>query len=219
VRGTEAGRHVAWFEAGELWCAEDATPPVSPAGWYVWPRGPAAVWVGPFTTAAEAAAAAPGGGDPLAAARRQLDAWLAQGGSAAATRGASIEAAAVVGRGHRRPAALPAPDGGPSGPEAVDEERAGARPRRTRAPSSRQDPGEPAPPRRKRGRAGGTPGPPDVSAAAPPPRQLAFGFGAAAAGGAPALSQGKGDARWPSRRERPSQRCGRVPGVQENLPF
>src|SRR3954447_3702116 len=73
---TKAGRQMARFDEGELWCADDAVPPVSPAGWYFRPGGGSPlVWIGPFPTA-EAAKAAPCGGDPFTAARRRLDAWV-----------------------------------------------------------------------------------------------------------------------------------------------
>jgi hypothetical protein len=73
---TKAGRQMARFDEGELWCADDAVPPVSPAGWYFQPGGGSPlVWIGPFPTA-EAAKVAPCGGDPFTAARRRLDTWV-----------------------------------------------------------------------------------------------------------------------------------------------
>src|SRR4051812_36972014 len=72
---SKAGRQMARFDEGELWCADDAVPPVSPAGWYFRPGGRSLVWIGPFPTA-EAAKIATCGGDPFAAARRRLDAWV-----------------------------------------------------------------------------------------------------------------------------------------------
>src|SRR4051794_25829302 len=75
-KATKAGRQMARFDEGELWCADDAVPPVSPAGWYFRPGGGSPlVWIGPFPTA-EAAKVAPCGSDPFTAARRQLDAWV-----------------------------------------------------------------------------------------------------------------------------------------------
>jgi hypothetical protein len=74
-KATKAGRQMARFDEGELWCADDAVPPVSPAGWYFRPGGGPLVWIGPFPTA-EAAKVAPCGGDPFTAARRRLDAWV-----------------------------------------------------------------------------------------------------------------------------------------------
>src|SRR4051794_41754429 len=75
-KATKAGRQMARFDEGELWCADDAVPPVSPAGWYFQPGGGSPlVWIGPFPTA-EAAKVAPCGSDPFTAARRQLDAWV-----------------------------------------------------------------------------------------------------------------------------------------------
>lgn len=73
-RLAKASRQVTWFDDGDLWCTDDASPPVSPAGWYVRPPGTAVAWIGPFATA-QAAEAAPTGGDPFAAARRRLEAW------------------------------------------------------------------------------------------------------------------------------------------------
>jgi hypothetical protein len=232
---TEAGRQVAWFEDGELWCAEGATPPVSPAGWYVRPRGTTVVWIGPFATA-EAAAAAPRGGDPFAAARRQLAAWARDesGGAAAAS---TLAAGVGSGRGHPRRAPTPALASGSSAPG--DEQDADVPPPRRACLSSRPaqgkparlDPGRaaadvdgqpagssraPAPgrdlPRRERGRAGGAFRPPEA------PRQLALGFGADA-GTVPTSSEDGGDSRS-ARRRRPSKRHGRAPPAgQEALPF
>jgi hypothetical protein len=235
---TEAGRRVAWFEDGELWCAEDATPPVSPAGWYLRPRGAVVAWIGPFATA-EAAAAAPDGGDPFAAARRQLAAWARDGSG-----GASIVAAAVgSGRGQPRPTPTPtpAPASGSSAPAA--EEDAGVPPPRPaclsphpgRGEAARLDSGRaaadvdgqpagsprvPAPelglPRRERERAGGTSRPPSEVPTAP--RQLALAFGPDG-GGVPAPSDDRGSPRS-ARRRRPSKRRGRAPPAgQEALPF
>jgi hypothetical protein len=73
--GRQQERDIASFDEGELWCADDAEPPLSPAGWYYRPRrGAGAAWVGPFDDAA-AAALAPASGDSLRDARRQLDRW------------------------------------------------------------------------------------------------------------------------------------------------
>ena len=63
-KATKAGRQIARFDDGELWCADDAAPPVSPGGWYFRPSGAPVVWIGPFPTA-EAAKVAPCGGDPF----------------------------------------------------------------------------------------------------------------------------------------------------------
>src|SRR3954447_21601837 len=74
-KATKAGRQIARFDEGELWCADDAVPPVSPPGWYFRPGGSSLVWIGPFPTA-EAAKVAPCSGDPFTAARRRLEAWV-----------------------------------------------------------------------------------------------------------------------------------------------
>jgi len=203
---TKAGRQVAWFEDGDLWCAEDATPPVSPAGWYVRPRGTAVAWIGPFATA-QAAAAAPGGGDPFAAARRQLAAW-ARDGSAEAHAPSTVAAGAGSGRGHPRPAPTPAPASGSSAP--ADEEDTGVPPPRRACLSPRPDRGKPAP--LDPGRAGGASRPPGA------PRQLALSFGPVA-GGVSVLNEDGGDPRS-ARRRRPSTRRRRAPPAgQEALPF
>jgi hypothetical protein len=73
LKPVRAGRRVAFFEDGDLWRDEEASPPESPAGWYFRPRG-TAVWVGPFPTA-DAASVAPSRGDPLGAGRRCLEEW------------------------------------------------------------------------------------------------------------------------------------------------
>ena len=73
-KATKPSRQIAHFEDGELWCTADATPPVSPGGWYFRLRDTPVGWIGPFPTA-EAATVAPQGGDPLATARRRLDEW------------------------------------------------------------------------------------------------------------------------------------------------
>ena len=73
-KATKPSRQIAHFEDGELWCTADATPPVSPGGWYFRLRDTPVGWIGPFPTA-EAATAAPQGANPLAAARRRLDEW------------------------------------------------------------------------------------------------------------------------------------------------
>jgi hypothetical protein len=231
---TMAGRRVAWFEDGELWCADDATPPVSPAGWYVRPRGTAVPWAGPFATA-EVAEAAPSSADPFAAARRQLDAW-ARGEQAAARGAPTIAAGTAISLG--RPAVDPSTAVGPSEP--VDDEGAGARPGRARLDPrpdrGRSEPALPVPgralgvsgrpaglpagpapepglPSWEGGQAGETSGPPDVPTAR---RQLAFGFGQG--GGLPTPSEDKGGLR-PMRRKRFSKRGGRISAVQEKLLF
>jgi hypothetical protein len=73
-KATRLSRQVAHFEDGELWCTADATPPVSPGGWYFRLHDTPVGWIGPFPTA-EAATVAPQGGDPLATARRRLEEW------------------------------------------------------------------------------------------------------------------------------------------------
>ena len=73
-KATKSSRQIAHFEDGELWCTADATPPVSPGGWYFRLRDTPVGWIGPFPTA-EAATVAPQGGDPLATARRRLEEW------------------------------------------------------------------------------------------------------------------------------------------------
>jgi hypothetical protein len=70
-----ADRQVAFFEDGDLWRDEEASPSESPAGWYFRPRGTSAVWIGPFPTA-DTASVAPLRGDPLGAARRRLEKWV-----------------------------------------------------------------------------------------------------------------------------------------------
>lgn len=73
--GRQAEREVASFDEGELWCADDALPPMSPAGWYFRAgRGSPAVWIGPFADAGDARVA-PFSGDPLRDARKYLDRW------------------------------------------------------------------------------------------------------------------------------------------------
>lgn len=73
--GRQAAREVARFDEGELWCADDAAPPLNPAGWYFRPgRGGGATWIGPFDSDA-AAGDAPFSGDALRDARVQLDRW------------------------------------------------------------------------------------------------------------------------------------------------
>lgn len=94
--GRKAERDVARFDEGELWCADDASPALSPAGWYFRPRRSAAVpWIGPFEEAAEATAAA-FSGDALRDARVQLERWRHR------------DAAPPVRIVWRRPAPLPA---------------------------------------------------------------------------------------------------------------
>src|SRR4051794_29328241 len=46
-KATKAGRQMARFDEGELWCADDAVPPVSPAGWYFRPGGTRSQWLRP----------------------------------------------------------------------------------------------------------------------------------------------------------------------------
>jgi hypothetical protein len=67
-------RQVAFFDDGDLWRDEEASPPDNPAGWYFRPRGTSAVWIGPFPTA-DAASVAPLRGDPLKAAQRRVEEW------------------------------------------------------------------------------------------------------------------------------------------------
>lgn len=94
--GRQAMRDVARFDEGELWCADDASPALSPAGWYFMPRrSGASVWIGPFEDEAEATAAA-FSGDALRDARVQLDRWRHR---------AAARPVRVV---WRRPAPLPA---------------------------------------------------------------------------------------------------------------
>ncbi|MFC3713681.1 hypothetical protein ACFOMD_13965 [Sphingoaurantiacus capsulatus] len=77
--GRQREREIASFDEGELWCADDAVPPLNPAGWYFRvARG--GVWVGPFDGAADAGVA-PASGDPLRDARKYLDRWR-RGGEA-----------------------------------------------------------------------------------------------------------------------------------------
>lgn len=79
--GRQREREVASFDEGELWCADDAVPPLNPGGWYFRAgRGAPGVWIGPFDCAAEAGAA-PASGDPLRDARKYLDRWQ-RGGEA-----------------------------------------------------------------------------------------------------------------------------------------
>jgi hypothetical protein len=73
--GRQSDREIATFDEGELWCADDAVPPMSPAGWYFRAgRGSPAVWIGPFERAGDARVA-PFSGDPLRDARKYLDRW------------------------------------------------------------------------------------------------------------------------------------------------
>lgn len=68
-------REVAAFDEGELWCSDEAEPPLSPAGWYFRaPRGTPRLWIGPFADGDEATLA-PFSGDALRDARRYLEAW------------------------------------------------------------------------------------------------------------------------------------------------
>gem|GEM_PF-5758908 len=68
-------RQVAAFDEGELWCSDEADPPLNPAGWYFRAaRGSPAHWIGPFADEDEAAVA-PFSGDALRDARRYLDLW------------------------------------------------------------------------------------------------------------------------------------------------
>ncbi|MDO9488698.1 MAG: hypothetical protein Q7J32_10020 [Sphingomonadaceae bacterium] len=93
---SKAERDVARFDEGELWCADDASPALSPAGWYFRPRrSGAAPWIGPFEDAAAASGAA-FSGDALRDARVQLDRWRRR------------DAAPPVRIVWRRPAPLPA---------------------------------------------------------------------------------------------------------------
>src|SRR4051795_4991046 len=92
-KATKAGRQMARFDEGELWCADDAVPPVSPAGWYFRPGGRPLVWIGPFPTA-DAAKVAPCGGDPFAAARRRVGAWVRARGGPESESSAEVGAAA-----------------------------------------------------------------------------------------------------------------------------
>ncbi len=68
-------RQVASFDEGELWCSDEADPPLSPAGWYFRvPRGTPQLWIGPFAEI-EDAEAAPFSGDALRDAQRYLRLW------------------------------------------------------------------------------------------------------------------------------------------------
>jgi len=68
-------REIRAFDDGELWLDDDASPPASPAGWYVRRRKAShPVWIGPFASEA-AAADATLTGDPLRDARRRLELW------------------------------------------------------------------------------------------------------------------------------------------------
>lgn len=96
--GRQSEREVVTFDEGELWCADDAVPPMSPAGWYFRAgRGSPAVWIGPFDEPGDARAA-PFSGDPLRDARKYLDRWQ---------RGDAPPAPALRLVVPRRPAALP----------------------------------------------------------------------------------------------------------------
>jgi hypothetical protein len=139
-KATKAGRQIARFDEGELWCADDAVPPVSPAGWYFRPGGAPVVWIGPFPTA-EAAKVAPHSGDPFAAARRRLDAWVRAkaelGSESPAEAGAMAEDAAGVRRtradaASARPAAFSRRRAGMNPDSAPNVEQEGTRPRRFR---------------------------------------------------------------------------------------
>jgi hypothetical protein len=147
-KATKAGRQIARFDDGELWCADDAAPPVSPGGWYFRPGGAPVVWIGPFPTA-EAAKVAPCGGDPLATARRRLDAWARAkarpGSEPPAEAGATADGPAGVRRTRADTAAArPAASGlrrqaGTDRDAGPDVEQDGTRPRRI----SRADRGAP----------------------------------------------------------------------------
>lgn len=67
-------REVRSFDEGDLWCSDDAVPPLSPPGWYFRLARSANCWIGPFSDAG-LAEGAPTTGDPLADARRYLDRW------------------------------------------------------------------------------------------------------------------------------------------------
>lgn len=68
-------RQVAAFDEGELWCSDEADPPMNPAGWYFRAaRGTPQLWVGPFADA-DSATLAPFSGDALRDAKRYLDLW------------------------------------------------------------------------------------------------------------------------------------------------
>jgi hypothetical protein len=228
-KATKTGRQVARFEDGELWCGDDAAPPVSPAGWYFRPGGGASVpWIGPFPTA-EAARVARCGGDPVAAARRRLAEWAraaeaepGPGAGAEEDRGGAAVGAPPAGsrRGRLDPLAGPPRAAGacrPAGSAGASVERDGA-PAPATARTLAPPPG-PSPRRRGRVAVGGL-GSESEDAGAPrampsAPRQLAFGFGR----GAEAAAVEPGSEARPASRRRPSKRRGRTPAAQGALPF
>jgi hypothetical protein len=231
-KATKTGRQVARFEDGELWCGDDAAPPVSPAGWYFRPGGGASVpWIGPFPTA-EAARVARCGGDPFAAARRRLAEW-ARAAEAEPGPGAGAEedrGGAAVGvpptesrRGRLDPLAGPPRAAGARRPAGSDG-LAGASVARDGAPApatARTLAPPPGPsPRLLHGPLADGPGQGSGSAspssAAPSaPRQLAFGFGR----GAEAAAVDRGGVPRTVGRKRPSRRRERPGAAQEALPF
>lgn len=76
AKANDKGRETLRFDEGELWCSDEANPPMNPPGWYFRPRrGPDQPWIGPYSSRA-AAEEAPCSGDPLRVAERRLKQWL-----------------------------------------------------------------------------------------------------------------------------------------------
>jgi hypothetical protein len=229
-KATKAGRQVARFEDGELWCGDDAAPPVSPAGWYFRPGGASVPWIGPFPTA-EAARVARCGGDPVAAARRRLAEWAraaeaepGPGAGAEEDRGGAAVGAPPAGSRRDRLDPLGMPPRAASsrrraGSGGIAETNVGGdgAPAPATARTLAPPPG-PSPRRRGRVAVGGL-GSESENAGAPrampsAPRQLAFGFGRGAE--AAAVEHGseippRGHQRAPTRRKRASVGQGALP--------
>jgi hypothetical protein len=201
-----ADRQVARFEDGDLWCGEEGvTPPESPAGWYVRPRGPAAPWIGPFPTA-EAAGTAPLRGDPFAAARRRLEEWA----HARAEPAPDVAASREVG-----PAEAALPEGRGHGPFVLKAHRRDRRPYSIGGPRTGARPADPV-----RGDTAPSPDPvQDASELAEegpdpvPARQLSLDFGEATS------TASDGGARPSAGLRRRSARKGSGSAVQGILPL